>query len=104
MTSTHPITGILILVLSTWALSTLDASGKWVMAAGLSLFFMVWVRYIVHLILVMTFVVPIKGWRIFKAKQPGMRSEERRVGKERRSRGAAVRAHREGRRHGGRVE
>src|SRR5690625_5596123 len=72
MTSTHPITGILILVLSTWALSTLDASGKWVMAAGLSLFFMVWVRYIVHLILVMTFVVPIKGWRIFKAKQPGM--------------------------------
>lgn len=72
MNTPHPITGILILVLSSWALSTLDASGKWVMAAGISLFFMVWVRYIVHLILVMTIVVPFKGWRVFKAKQPGM--------------------------------
>src|SRR5699024_10055273 len=72
MNTTHPIAGILILVLSTLALSTLDASGKWVMAAGISLFFMVWVRYIVHLILVMTIVVPFKGWRVFKAKQPGM--------------------------------
>src|SRR5699024_7009056 len=72
MNTTHPIAGILILVLSTWALSTLDASGKWVMAAGISLFFMVWVRYIVHLVLVMTIVIPLKGWRVFKAKQPGM--------------------------------
>ncbi len=72
MNSTHPITGILILILSTWALSTLDASGKWVMAAGLSLFFMVWVRYIIHLLLVLALIVPIKGWGILKAKQPGM--------------------------------
>src|SRR5690625_4749020 len=42
------------------------------MAAGISLFFMVWVRYIVHLVLVMTIVIPLKGWRVFKAKQPGM--------------------------------
>lgn len=70
--TTHPIAGILILVLSTWALSTLDASGKWVMAAGLSLFFMVWVRYIVHLVLVVSIIVPLKGWQIFKAKQPAM--------------------------------
>src|SRR5690625_6693911 len=33
---------------------------------------MVWVRYIVHLVLVMTIVIPLKGWRVFKAKQPGM--------------------------------
>lgn len=72
MNTTHPIAGIIILVLSTWALSTLDASGKWVMAAGLSLFFLVWVRYVLHLILVIGLVVPIKGWQIFKARQPGM--------------------------------
>src|SRR5690625_1811598 len=72
MRSSSPIAGILILVLSTWALSTLDASGKWVMAAGLSLFFMVWVRYLLHWILVVCFVVPITGWGIFRAKQPRM--------------------------------
>src|SRR5690625_957470 len=72
MNTTHPIAGILILVLSTWALSTLDASGKWVMAAGISLFFMVWVRYTVHLVLVMTIVIPLRGWRVFNAKHPGM--------------------------------
>lgn len=72
MNSTHPIAGIIILVLSTWALSTLDASGKWVMAAGLSLFFMVWVRYVLHWVLVVGLVVPIKGWGMFRAKQPTM--------------------------------
>lgn len=72
MNTTHPIAGIIILVLSTWALSTLDASGKWVMAAGLSLFFMVWVRYVLHLILVVALVVPVKGWQVFRARQPGM--------------------------------
>src|SRR5690625_496652 len=72
MNTTHPIAGTIILVLSTWALSTLDASGKWVMAAGLSLFFMVWVRYVLHLILVVALVVPVKGWQVFRARQPGM--------------------------------
>src|SRR5699024_10719210 len=72
MNTTHPIAGILILVLSTWALSTLDASGTCVMAAGISLFFMVWVRDILALMLVMTIVAPFKGWRVVKAKQPGM--------------------------------
>src|SRR5690625_4668115 len=72
MNTTHPIAGIIILVLSTWALSTLDASAKWVMAAGLPLFFAVWARYVLHLILVVGLVVPVKGWQVFRARQPGM--------------------------------
>lgn len=72
MTPTRPIAGILILVLSTWALSALDASGKWVMGAGLSLFFMVWVRYVLHLLLVVTLIVPVKGWGIFRSRVPHM--------------------------------
>lgn len=72
MTQTNPIAGIALLILSTMALSSLDASGKWVMAAGLSLFFMVWVRYVLHLILVMSLVIPVRGWAVFRAKRPRM--------------------------------
>src|SRR5690625_3548755 len=72
MNTTRPIAGIIILVFSTWALSTLDASAKWVMAAGLPLFFAVWARYVLHLILVVGLVVPVKGWQVFRARQPGM--------------------------------
>jgi len=66
-----PIAGIVLLVLSTWALSTLDASGKWVMSVGVSLWFMVWVRYVVHMILVSCLVIPIKGWRIWRTQRLG---------------------------------
>src|SRR3546814_4098750 len=48
----RPIAGIIVLVLSSWALSGLDASGKWVMGAGVPLLVLCWVRYVVHLLLV----------------------------------------------------
>src|SRR5690625_3056713 len=67
---TSPIWGILVLVLSTWALSGLDASGKWTMLAGVSLWFMSWVRYSVHLVLVGALVIPSRGWGVLKAKRP----------------------------------
>lgn len=67
----NPIYGILILILSSWALSTLDASGKWIMAAGASLLLMCWMRYVVHLALVLILVLPGKGIGVFKAKRPG---------------------------------
>lgn len=70
MTAQRPLLGIVLLILSTWALSSLDASGKWIMAAGLPLLVMCWVRYLIHWILVVGIIVPIKGFGVFKAKRP----------------------------------
>lgn len=66
----RPVAGILTLVFSTWALSTLDASGKWVMAAGVSLWVLCWVRYSVHLLLVMGLVLPLRGPRVLRSVRP----------------------------------
>ncbi len=70
MISQRPLLGIILLVLSTWALSSLDASGKWIMAAGLPLLVMCWVRYLIHLVLVAGVMIPIKGRQVLKAKRP----------------------------------
>lgn len=70
MTAQRPLVGIVLLILSTWALSSLDASGKWIMAAGLPLLVMCWVRYLIHLILVSLIIIPTKGFKILKAKNP----------------------------------
>jgi drug/metabolite transporter (DMT)-like permease len=68
--ATKPIAGILVLVLSTWALSGLDASGKWVMGAGVSLLVLCWVRYVVHLLLVLALVLPVRGVAALKSIRP----------------------------------
>jgi len=41
------------------------------MSVGVSLWFMVWVRYVVHMILVSCLVIPIKGWRIWRTQRLG---------------------------------
>lgn len=66
-----PVAGIVVLVLSTWALSGLDASGKWVMAGGVSLLVLCWVRYVVHLALVVGLVLPLRGREVFRSVRPG---------------------------------
>ncbi len=72
MTTSRPIIGIMLLVLSLWALSCLDASGKWVMAAGVPLMIVGWMRYTIHLILVLSITVPFQGWKIVWSQQPKM--------------------------------
>ncbi len=62
-----PIAGIVALVLSTWALSGLDSSGKWVMGVGVPLLFLCWVRYVVHLALVLALVLPSRGLRALRS-------------------------------------
>ncbi len=69
--ATSPLVGVVVLVLSTWALSSLDASGKWIMTAGVSLWMLSWVRYIVHLVLVLALVLPRQGMAVFHSKRPG---------------------------------
>ncbi|HEY9281445.1 MAG TPA: DMT family transporter [Eoetvoesiella sp.] len=68
--ATSPIAGILLLIVSACVLSGLDASGKWIMAAGLPLLAVTWVRYVVHLILALILVVPTKGWRAIRSRSP----------------------------------
>lgn len=65
-----PMPGIIVLVLSTWALSGLDASGKVVMGAGVPLLVLCWFRYVVHLLLVLGLVVPAKGWGVLRSRRP----------------------------------
>ena len=65
-----PIVGIILLVASSWALSGLDASGKWVMGVGVPLLMLCWVRYIVHLVLVLVLIVPVKGRRVLRSVRP----------------------------------
>lgn len=67
----RPFVGIGVLVLSSWALSGLDASGKWVMGAGVSLVVLCWVRYVVHLLLVLGLVLPARGAKVLRTKRPG---------------------------------
>lgn len=53
-----------------WTLSGLDASGKWVMAAGVPLVLLSWVRYAVHLSLVCALVLPVKGVQVLRSRRP----------------------------------
>ncbi|MBD9418794.1 DMT family transporter [Achromobacter sp. ACM04] len=68
--SSGPMMGVLLLVLSMWTLSCLDASGKWVMNAGVPLLVLSWFRYAVHLALVLALVLPARGLGVFRSKKP----------------------------------
>ena len=68
--SARPLAGIVLLILSAWILSCLDASGKWVMAAGVPLLILCWVRYLVHLLLVLVLVLPKRGPGILRSTRP----------------------------------
>ena len=69
MSNQRPFVGIAVLILSTWALSSLDAGAKWLMQFGLSLAVLSWVRYLIHALLVLVFTLPTRGTGIFKSKQ-----------------------------------
>ncbi|MGS1107846.1 DMT family transporter [Achromobacter anxifer] len=68
--SSGPMMGVLLLVLSMWTLSCLDASGKWVMNAGVPLLVLSWFRYAVHLALVLALVLPARGLGVFRSRKP----------------------------------
>ncbi len=68
----RPLLAIVLLVVSTWALSTQEASGKWVMQMGLPLFVVMFVRYAVHVVLVLTITLPKMGTRVFRSHHYAM--------------------------------
>jgi len=66
----RPLVGIALLLLSSIVLACLDASGKWVVGVGVPVFVLSWVRYVAHLLLVLALVVPLKGRRILRSRNP----------------------------------
>ncbi|MER1966582.1 DMT family transporter [Castellaniella sp. GW247-6E4] len=65
-----PFAGIALVVLSSWSLSTLDASGKWIMAVGLPLTFLCWVRFFVHIVLVLALIRPRSLSKLLQTQRP----------------------------------
>ncbi|MDO5668058.1 MAG: DMT family transporter [Alcaligenaceae bacterium] len=66
--SYRPLIGIVLLVLSTWALSMQEASGKWLMEHSLPLFLLILFRYAVHVVLVLAMTWPKQGVHVFRSK------------------------------------
>ncbi len=64
----NAIGGIAILLVSLSILSVLDASGKWLLSVGVSLFIVTWLRYLVHFILIMVLVVSRRELYRFKSR------------------------------------
>ncbi len=60
--------GILLHIAGLWLLSVLDASGKWLVMAGVSVLMVAWVRYAVHTALMTAIVLPSRGTAIFKTQ------------------------------------
>ncbi len=60
--------GILLHIAGLWLLSALDASGKWLVMAGVSVLMVAWMRYAVHTALMTAVVLPSRGWAIFRTK------------------------------------
>ena len=60
--------GILLHIAGLWLLSALDASGKWLVMAGVSVLMVAWMRYAVHTALMTAVVLPSRGRAIFQTK------------------------------------
>lgn len=65
-----PLIGIALLLVSVFSLATLDASGKWVMAAGVPLLILCWFRYVVHFLLIFFIAISSRGRSIFRSHHP----------------------------------
>jgi drug/metabolite transporter (DMT)-like permease len=65
--ATNALGGILLLYLSGWILSGLDASGKWMLALGTPLILLAWVRYCVHFVLITSLLYPKHKFKYFKS-------------------------------------
>lgn len=65
--ATHALGGIMLLYLSGWVLSGLDASGKWLLSVGTPLILLAWVRYFVHFVLITSLLYPKHKFKYFKS-------------------------------------
>lgn len=65
--SQNAIAGVAILLLSLTVLSVLDASGKWLLAAGVSLLVVTWFRYVIHFLLILALLLSRRELHLFKS-------------------------------------
>ncbi|WP_395028462.1 DMT family transporter [Comamonas odontotermitis] len=62
------IVGIALHVCGLWILSSLDASGKLLVMAGVPVLMVSWFRYVGHVVLMAIFVLPRRGRSLFKTQ------------------------------------
>lgn len=62
--------GIGLLMSSMWVLPFLDATGKWLLGHGVSIIFLSWVRYAMHLLIMLATIVPGRGVKVLKSRRP----------------------------------
>ncbi len=60
--------GILLHIAGLWTLSTLDATGKWLAMAGVSVLMITWFRYAIHIAVMTAVVLPRRGMAIFRTR------------------------------------
>ena len=60
------LSGIALHVCGLWILSSLDASGKLLVMAGVPVLMVAWFRYVGHVVLMGIFVLPQRGRSLFK--------------------------------------
>ena len=66
----RPLYGVLFLIAGAWTLSLLDATGKALTVAGLSVVLVSWARYAVHTLLLCLIVMPVRGRGMLRSRQP----------------------------------
>ena len=60
--------GIVLHVCGLWILSSLDASGKLLVLAGVPVLMVAWFRYVGHVLLMGMFVLPKRGLGLFRTR------------------------------------
>lgn len=68
--SSSVLTGITFMITSLFTLSVLDGTGKWLMAIGLPLLVLCWIRYSVHSLLVLAIILPKNGVKALHTAKP----------------------------------
>ena len=60
--------GVLFHIAGLWTLSTLDASAKWLVLAGMPVLMVTLVRYVMHVALMTAFVLPAQGKSLLRTR------------------------------------
>lgn len=66
--------GILFLVLGQWTLSLLDTTGKTLVQAGFAVFFISWVRYVGHVVVLSVLLGPSAGRSLWQTQAPRLQA------------------------------
>lgn len=60
--------GIPLHIAGLWTISTLDATAKWLVLAGVPVLMVTLARYVMHVAVIMAVILPSRGWALFKTR------------------------------------